>query len=128
MRLICERCGIRSSAAKSSVSVELLVFSFFFIDVEMKDTFPSEAVPPVYIMVLGWTPKEPSTHHLTILVESALKIRGRVGVARKYLIKRTSLVQSSSSVKSTLVVRNATAVWMLGRARLVANRVCAVNV
>ena len=74
----------------------------------MKDPFPSEAVLPVWIVVLGWTPKDPSTHHLTMLVELAQKIRGRVGVARKYLIKRTSLVQSSSLGQITLVVRNAT--------------------
>ena len=100
---------------------------FCFIDVKMKDHFPSEAVPPVWILVLGWTPKEPSTHHLTMLVESALKIGGRVGVARTYLIKHTSLVQSSSSGQSTMVVRNTTAEWMSGRARLVANRARAVN-
>ena len=101
---------------------------FCFIDVEMKDPFPSEAVPPVWILVSGWTPKEPSTHHLTIFVESALKIRGRFSVARKYLIKRTSLIQSSSSGKITLVVRNATAVWMSVQACLVANKARAVNV
>ena len=105
-----------------------MVSSFCFIDAEMKDPFPSEAVPPVWLLVSGWTPKEPSTHHLTMLVESALKIRARVGVARNYLIKRTSLVQSSSSGQSTLIVKNATAVWMSGQARLVANRSRAVNV
>ena len=104
------------------------MFGFCFIDVEMKDHFPSEAVPPVWILVLGRTPKEPSTHHLTIFVESALKIRGRVSVARKYLIKRNSLVQSSSLGQSTLVVRNATAVWISGRAHLVANKARSVNV
>ena len=101
---------------------------FFLIDVEMKDPFPSEAVPPVWLLVLGWTPKEPFIHYLTIFVESALKIRGRVSVARKYLIKRTSLVQSSSSGQSTLVVRNATVVWISGRDRLVSNKARAVNV
>ena len=104
------------------------MFSSCFIDIEMKDPFLSEAVPPVWILVLGWTPKEPSTHHLTMLVESALKIRGRVGVARKYLIKRTRLVQSSSSAQITLVIRNATSVWISGRARLVANGARAVKV
>ena len=104
------------------------MISFCFIDVEMKDPFPSEAVPPVWLLVSGWTPKEPSTHNLTMLVESALNIRGRVGVARKYMIKRTRLFQSSSSGKGTLVVRNATAVWISGQARLVANRARAVNV
>ena len=101
---------------------------FFFIDVKMKDPFTSEAVPPVWLLVSGWTPKEPSTHHWKMLVESEFKIRGRVGVERKYLIKRTRLVQSSSSGKNTLVVRNVTAVWMSGRARLVANRARAVKV
>ena len=98
------------------------MFSFYFIDVEMKDPFSSEAVPPVWLLVSGWTPKEPYTHHLTIFVESALKIRGRVSVARKYLIKRTNLGQS------TLVARNATNVWMSGRACLVENKARAVNV
>ena len=94
----------------------------------MKDPFPSEAVLPVWLMVSGWTPKEPSTHHLTIFLGSALKIRGRVSVAHKYLIIRTSLVQSSSLVQSTLVVRNATDAWISGRDRLVANKARAVNV
>ena len=94
----------------------------------MKDPLPSEAVPTVWLMVSGWTQKEPSTHHLTIFVESSLKIRGRVSVARKYLIKRTSLVQSSSLEKSTLVMRNATAMWMSGQACLVSNKARAVNV
>ena len=94
----------------------------------MKDPFPSEAVPPVWLLVSGWTPKEPFTCHLTKFVESALKIRGRVSVARKYLIKRISLVQSSSSGQKTMVVRNATNVWISGRARLVANKARAVNV
>ena len=104
------------------------MFRFCFIDVEIKDPFPSEAVPLIWLLVLGWTPKEPSTHHLTIFVKSALKIRGRVSVARKYLIKRTSLVQSSSSGQSTLVVSNVTAVWISGQDSLVANKACAVNV
>ena len=104
------------------------MFSFCFIDVEMRDPFPSEAVSPVWFLVSGWNTKEPYTHHLAIFVESALKIRGRVSVARKYLIKRTSLVQSSSSGQSTLAVRNATAVWISGQACLAANKARAVNV
>ena len=31
-------------------------------------------MPHVWLLVSGWTPKEPSTHHLIIFVESALTI------------------------------------------------------
>ena len=61
-------------------------------------------------------------------MEVALIIRGRVGVAHKYLIKHTSLVQLSSLGQSNMVVRNATTLWMSGRACLVGNRAGAVKV
>ena len=41
------------TAATSSVSVELLVFSLCLLEVDIKDPFPKDAVPPVWLLLSG---------------------------------------------------------------------------
>ena len=53
------------------------------MDVDMKDPFLKDAVPPVWLLASGWIPQDLLTHHFTMFVESALKIRGNSFVPRR---------------------------------------------
>jgi hypothetical protein len=81
---------------------------------------PIDRPPPVCPLIEGWVAKEPSTHHLSVPVPAALRIKGRVLVPLRYLIMQVSLIQSSWSGSLTLVARYATAVQVSDLARLVA--------
>ena len=97
--------GIKSSTPTSSASVELLVFNFCFVEVAMGNPRPIDSPPPVWPRMLGCTPNDPSTHHLSIPLPAALIISGRFLVPRRYLMRWAILAQSSLSGSLTLVVR-----------------------
>jgi hypothetical protein len=103
--LVQQIAGMQSSTATSSASVELRVLSFCLVDVTMGNPRPNDSPPPVCPLISGCTAKDPSTHHLSMPVEAALNISGRVLVPQRYLIIWANLVQSSVSGSLTLVVR-----------------------
>ena len=61
-------CGIMSSTATNSVSVEFLIIRFYLMSVLVVDTFTSYWVDPMSELQWGCTLCNPSTHHLTVLV------------------------------------------------------------
>ena len=112
--------GMKSSAPSISVSVDLRVSSFCFVELTMGNPLPKEIPPPECPHVLGWTANDASTHHFKIPLPLALRISGSVRVPLMYLIMLTILSQSSRLGARTLVVRTVTAVQVSGLARLVA--------
>jgi hypothetical protein len=76
--------GIKSFMLTSLASVELLVFSFSFVEVVMGKPCPMDSPPPVWPHILGCTPNNPSTHHLSIPLPAALIMSGRSLVPHRY--------------------------------------------
>ena len=110
---------MKSSAPTSSVSIELRVLSFCFMELTMGNPRPKDNPPPECPRMLGWTANDASTHHFKIPLPLALRINSSVRVTLMYLIMWTILAQSSRPGARNLVVRNATSVQVSGLARLV---------
>ena len=119
--------GMKSSAPTISVSVELFVLSFCFVELTMGNPRPIDRPPPEFPRMFGWTAKDASTQHFKMPLPLALKIRGIVRVPLMYLIRWTILVQSSLSGSRTLVVKNAITVQVSGLSQLVAYKVFATR-
>ena len=118
---------MKSSAPTSSVSVEMRVLSFCFVELTMGYLLLNDNPPPECPRMLGWIANNASTHHFKIPPPLALRISGSVRVPLMYLTMWTILAQLSRSGAQTLVVRNATAVQVSGLARLVAYTVFATR-
>ena len=99
--------GIMSLTPMSSLSVDLLVFSFCLVELTIGKPLPMVRPPPVCPLMFMWTANDASTYHFNALLVSAPSINGRLTVARRYSIKCPSFLQSSMSGDQTLVVRNA---------------------
>ncbi len=112
-----------SSTPTNSLSVELLVFNFCYVETEMGNSLPSVNPPPVCLHMFGCTANGASTYHINNPSLSAPKITGRSRSPLRYSIRWHSLSQSSVSGALTLVVRNAIAKHVSGQALLVTYRV-----
>ena len=88
---------MRSSAPTSSVSVELRVLIFCFVEVTMVNPRPKYNPPPEFPHVLVWTANNVSTNHFKIPLPLALQISSSVRMPLIYLIMWTILAQSSRS-------------------------------
>jgi hypothetical protein len=119
--------GIQLSTPTSSYSVELLVLSFCFVEFTMGKPRPIDRPPPVCPCILGCVAKEPSIHHLMMLLPLALRVNGSCLVPLRYLIICVNFSQSSLSGFVTRIVRKATAVQVSGLAHLVAYNVFATR-
>ena len=118
---------MKSSVPTISVSVELRVPSFCFVEITMGNPCHKDNPPPECPHMIGWTANDVSTHHFKILLPLALRISGIVRVPLMYLIMWTILSQSSRLGAHTRVVRNAIAVQVSGLARLVSYKVFATR-
>ena len=112
-------CGIRSSTATISLSVELRVLSLCFVDLSKGNPLPMVIAPPVCPLISGCTANDASTYQLRTPVLSPPSINGNSRVAQRYSITWRSLHQSSMLGPLTLVVRIAIASDMSGLALLV---------
>ena len=119
--------GSTLSAHISSASAEILDFSFFLLDMISTDPHPRVIVATVWIQQYGCISYDESIHHFTIFSLSTLNINGMWMVDMMYCSTHHSLLQSSSSGILTLVVRNATAVWIYFLMWVVANKSCATE-
>jgi hypothetical protein len=119
--------GMKSSAPKISVSVELRVLSFCLVELTMGNPHPRDNPPLECPRMLGCTANDASTHHFRVPLPLALRISGIVRVPLMYLIKWTKLFQLSMSGAHTLVVRNAIAVQVSGLDRLIEYNVFATR-
>ena len=122
------RMDMKTLAATSLVSVQLLVLSFCLIELEITMPEPRVMQPPKCLLQLEWVPCEPLTYHLAVLVQSLFKIKGKSGVAWRYHIIKCSFFQLSWSGHVTQVVRNATTIAMSGWACLVRKSALATKV
>jgi hypothetical protein len=99
--------GMKSSAPTSSVSVELHVFSFSFVEETIGKPLFNDKPPPECLLILAkrarhdtctsvsfLTPRV-STHHLSIPLPSALSMSGILRVPLRYFIRCASFFQSS---------------------------------
>ena len=102
--------GSTSAVATSLASVELLVLSFCFCNVPYMAPLLRAMIPPVWLFMLVCTLYELSVHHFVTLVLSALRVRTRSIVSRRYLMILKSLLRLSLLGAFTLVHRYATAV------------------
>ena len=117
--LVHSRAGMQSSTAKFSVSVEIFMFSFYFVELIMVNPLPIDRPPPVWPIVFGCNAIDPSIHHFSIPLSLALIISGRFLVPLIYFIRCTNLAQSSFSGSITPMVRNEILVKVSGMDRLV---------
>ena len=85
-------CGITSSMATSSTSVELFVLSFCHVKVTNATPLPSDMTPPVWLLMSLCTANAPSTHHLMQPLSSALWISGRCFIPCRYFIVHVSFL------------------------------------
>ena len=121
--LVQQISGMKLSTTKISVSVELFVLSFFLVDLKIGNQRSKDNPPTECHRRLGWTANNASTHHFKTPLPLALRVRGSVRVPLMYLIKSTSLDQSSLSGAHTIIVKNAMAMQVSGLDRLVAYKV-----
>ena len=119
--------GMNSSESTRSVSVELRVLNFCFVELTVGNPLPKDNPPPECPGVLGWIAKDASTHNFKITLLLTLRMSGSSCVPLMYLIMWTILSQSYRSGAFTLVVRNSTAVQVSGLARLVEYKVFATR-
>jgi hypothetical protein len=89
--------GIMSSTPTNSLSVELLVFSFCLVDVEIGKPLPIVKPPPVCPRIFGCTANEASTYHISNPSLLAPNTKGRMLSFLKYSIRCLSFSQSSLS-------------------------------
>ena len=115
--------GIQSSTSTISVSVELCVLSFCFVELKMVNPFPINRPPPVCHLMIGCTANDPSIYRFSMPLTLLLRKIGRFPVPLIYFIICTNLAQSSLSGSFTLVVRNEIALQVLILACLVANNI-----
>ncbi len=102
--------GINMSAMSSSVSMELCMFSFTFLEQLVVAPFPIVNTAPPRPLQSPCTLCEPSTYHYNIPRFSMLNFSFRYFVPFKYLSTLISFPQLSLSGSFMLVVRNAAAV------------------
>ena len=119
--------GIQSSTAKISVSVDIFVFRFCFVELAMVSTLIIDRPPPVRTLIFGWTVNDPSIHHFSMPLPLALSIICRFLVPLLYFIRWTNLSQLSLAGSFTLVVKNLIAVQVSILDRLVANNIFATR-
>ena len=79
--------GIISSTPTNSLSVELHVFNFCFVETEMGNSLPIVNPPPVRPRMFGCTANEASTYHINSPSLSAPKTRGRSRSPLRYSIR-----------------------------------------
>ena len=79
--------GMKSSAPTISVSVELWVLSFCFVELTIGNPHPKDNPPPECPLMFGWTANDASTHHFKMPLPLALRISGSVHVPLRYFIR-----------------------------------------
>ena len=116
----------RMSAILTSFdSVELPIFSLFFLAMFTSAPLPIDIIAPVWPLQSQCTTYEASTHNMIMLRESAFMCLFIYRVPFSYISPCFSFTQSSSSGSFTLVVRNNINGSISGRARLHRNISCA---
>ena len=119
--------GMKPSTATISVSMEIFVLSFCFVELTIGNPHPKDKTPPECPLILGWTANDASTHHLKIPFPLVLRVSEILCVPLMYHIRCTNSTQSSLLGAHTLVVINTMAVQVSSLALLVALKVFATR-
>ena len=119
--------GMKSSLPTISLSVELFVLIFCFLELKIGNPRPKDNPPPVCPRILGWTASNASIHHFKIPFTLALRVSGILILPLRYCIRFTKLSQFSSSADRTLVVINSMAMQVSCLAFLVTYKVFATR-
>ena len=98
--------GIKSSTATISVSVELCMFSFCFVEPKIGKNIPIDRTQPVCSLMFQCTDNDPSIQHFSMQLVLALRINGMFLVTLIYFIIWANLDQSKLLGSITLLVRN----------------------
>ena len=113
--------GIQSYTDTTSVSSDICVFRFYFVEPTMANHLPIDGPPPVFPLLFGCTANNISIQHFNMPLPLALRISGKLFVTLMYLIRWNNFPQYSLAGSLTLLVRNETTVHVSVLARLVAN-------
>ena len=113
-----------SSTPTNSLSVELLVFSFCFVEAVMGNCLPIDKPPPVWPCIFGCTANKALTYHINSPSFSAPKTRGWALSFLKYSMRWRSFSHSSLLGALTLIDRNAINRHTSGLALLVRQCLC----
>ena len=119
--------GMKSSTPTISISVEIFVLIFCFVEITIGNPRPKDKSPPEWPRIIGWTTNDASTQHFKIPLTLALRFSESLRVPLRYFIRCTNLAQSSYSGDRTFVVRNAIAVQVSGLSLLVSYKVFATR-
>ena len=118
---------IASFTPTTSASVELLVFIFCFVLMDIGHPLPIGIVAPVWLRMFGCTAYEASIHQLITLLPSASNVNLSSLVSRRNRRQRPIFFPSSSSGSCTLVHKNEMARSKSGLVRLPRYNNCAVK-
>ena len=123
---VCKICGNLSCVATSYSSVELFTFIFCLFELLMIAPFPSVVMAPLCPLLSQLSLYEASTHHLIRDIITTISFNFIFIVPFGYLSTLFNFPQSSSLGCLTLIIINATDVWISLRAQLHINISCAV--
>ena len=98
--------GIQSPTTTTLVYVKLTVFSFYFVELLVRNTLPIDRLPPVCPLIVVCTTNNSKIYHFNMPLSLALRISGKFLVLLIYFIIWTKLNQSSLSSCLTLLKRN----------------------
>ena len=101
--------GIQSSTDTLSISVEICVFRFCFVEPKMGNPLTIDRPAPVRPLILGCTVNDPTIHRFSMPRSLSLRVSGILLVPLIYFIRWINLARSSFSGSLTLVERNKTA-------------------
>ena len=116
--------GITLSAQISSTSVEILEFIFYLFEILATDPHPRDIFSPLRLLQYGCIAYYASTNQFIMFSLYTLSINGMWMVDLMYFITRLNFRQSSSSGLLTLLLRNATFVWIYFLTWIVVNKSC----
>ena len=109
-----------------SVSVELSMLRFCFVELTIGNPCPKDKPPPEFPRISIWTENDASTHHFKISIPLALRVSESLRVPLMYHMRCTKLVWFSSSGDCAFVFINVIAVQVSVLSLLVAHKVFAV--
>ena len=75
-----------------SVSVELSMLRFCFVELTIGNPCPKDKPPPEFPRISIWTENDASTHHFKISIPLALRVSESLCVPLMYHIRCTNLV------------------------------------
>ena len=112
--------GVKTSRITIYVSVEIFLLIFCVVELKIGNPHPKDKPPLVCPHILLLTKNDAPTQQFNIPLPLALRVSGSVRMPLMYCIKWTSLDRSLSSGACNVILKNAMAMQVSGRAHFVA--------